>query len=121
MVLPNYQNFIKMTSYMFYIVALGVDLKCPHKIHLNTQCPSPSDCQTFQRPSIFSLFSNICKVKVLLDHCKEKGCKLKVMYRHRNITYLLKACKWYPNSQGFTVISKKYRYCQKKLFPCFCI
>ena len=37
MVLPNYQNFIEMTSNMFYIVALGVGLKCPRKIHLNTQ------------------------------------------------------------------------------------
>ena len=26
---------------MIDIVALGVDLKCPHKIHLNTQCPPP--------------------------------------------------------------------------------
>ena len=38
MVLPNYQNFIDMTSNMFYIVALGVGLKRPRKIHLNTQC-----------------------------------------------------------------------------------
>ena len=37
MVLQNYQNFIEMTSNMIYIVALGVGLKCPHKIHLNTQ------------------------------------------------------------------------------------
>ena len=27
-----------MTSNMIYIVALGVGLKCPRKIHLNTQC-----------------------------------------------------------------------------------
>ena len=26
-----------MTSNMIYIVALGVGLKCPHKIHLKTQ------------------------------------------------------------------------------------
>ena len=39
MVLQNYQNFIEMTSNMIYIVAFGVGLKCPHKIHLNTQCP----------------------------------------------------------------------------------
>ena len=38
MVLKNYQNFTEMTSNMIYIVAFGVDLKCPHKIHLNTQC-----------------------------------------------------------------------------------
>ena len=32
-----------MTSNMIYTVALGVGLKCPRKIHLNTQCPpSPS-------------------------------------------------------------------------------
>ena len=30
-----------MTSNMIYIFALGVGLKCPHNIHLNTQCPSP--------------------------------------------------------------------------------
>ena len=27
-----------MTSNMIYIVAFGVGLKCPSKIHLNTQC-----------------------------------------------------------------------------------
>ena len=37
MVLQNYQNLIEMTSNMIYIVALGVGLKCPRKIHLNTQ------------------------------------------------------------------------------------
>ena len=26
---------------MIYIVALGVGFKCPHKIHLYTQCPPP--------------------------------------------------------------------------------
>jgi hypothetical protein len=43
MVLQNYQNVIEMTSNMIYIVALGVGvgLKCPRKIHLNTQCPGP--------------------------------------------------------------------------------
>ena len=30
-----------MTSNMTYIVALGVGLKCPCKIHLNTHCPPP--------------------------------------------------------------------------------
>ena len=38
MVLQNYQNFIELNSEMIYIVALGVGLKCPHKIYLNTQC-----------------------------------------------------------------------------------
>ena len=38
MVLQNYQNFMEMTSNMIYIVAFGVGLKCPRKIHLNTQC-----------------------------------------------------------------------------------
>jgi hypothetical protein len=37
MVLQNYQDFIEMTSNMSYIVALDVGLKCPRKIHLNTQ------------------------------------------------------------------------------------
>ena len=40
MKLQNYQNFIEMTSNMIHIVALGVGLKCPRKIHLNTQCRS---------------------------------------------------------------------------------
>jgi hypothetical protein len=38
MVLQNYQKFTEMTSNMIYIVAFGVGLKCPRKIHLNTQC-----------------------------------------------------------------------------------
>jgi hypothetical protein len=37
MVLQNFQHFTKMTSNLIYIVALGVGLKCPRKIHLNTQ------------------------------------------------------------------------------------
>ena len=36
MVLQNYQNLIEMTSNMINIVAFGVGLKCPLKIHLNT-------------------------------------------------------------------------------------
>ena len=39
MVLQNYQNLIEINSNMIYIVAFGVGFKCPHKIHLNTQCP----------------------------------------------------------------------------------
>ena len=41
MVLQNYQHFTEMTSNMIYIVAFGGGLKCPRKIHLNTQCISP--------------------------------------------------------------------------------
>ena len=41
MVLQNYQNFTEMASNMMYSVAFGVGLKCPRKIHLNTQCPPP--------------------------------------------------------------------------------
>ena len=37
MVLQNYQNLIGMTSNIFHIVALGVGVKCPRKIYLNTQ------------------------------------------------------------------------------------
>ena len=37
MVLQNYQKFIVLTSNMIYIVAFGVGLKCPRKIHLKTQ------------------------------------------------------------------------------------
>ena len=38
MVLQNYKKIIEMTANMIYIVALGVGLKCPRKVHLNTQC-----------------------------------------------------------------------------------
>ena len=31
-VLQKYQNVTEMTSNMIYIVALGVGLKCPHKV-----------------------------------------------------------------------------------------
>ena len=41
------QHLIEMTSNIIFIVALGVGFKCPHKIHLNTQCPP--DFQTFLR------------------------------------------------------------------------
>ena len=41
MVLKKYQNVIEMTSNMIYIVAFVGGLKCPHKIHLNAQCPTP--------------------------------------------------------------------------------
>ena len=41
MVLQNYQNFIEITSNMIYIAAVCGGLKCPCKIHLNTQCPPP--------------------------------------------------------------------------------
>ena len=52
MVLQNYKHFIEMTSNMIYIVALGVGLKCPSKIHLNTQCPPP--------PGFFRVNSFVC-------------------------------------------------------------
>ena len=39
MVHQNYQNLIKMTSNIFHIFAFGVSIKCPRKMHLNTQCP----------------------------------------------------------------------------------
>ena len=34
---PYYQNFIELTPNTFYIVAFCGGLKCPRKIHLNTQ------------------------------------------------------------------------------------
>ena len=37
MVIQNYQNFTAITSNIIYIVAFGIGLKCPCKIHLNTQ------------------------------------------------------------------------------------
>ena len=38
MILQNYLNFIEITSNMIHILAFGGGLKCPRKIHLNTQC-----------------------------------------------------------------------------------
>ena len=38
MVLQNYKKIVEMTTNMIYFVALGVGLKCPSKILLNTQC-----------------------------------------------------------------------------------
>ena len=38
MVLQNYKTVLEMTANMIYFVALGVGLKCPRKVHLNTQC-----------------------------------------------------------------------------------
>ena len=51
MVLQNCQNFIELTLNMISIVALGIGLKCPRKIHLNTQCPPPlfSNWKTLHR------------------------------------------------------------------------
>ena len=56
MVLQNYQNFIEVTSNMIYIVAFGGGLKCPRKIHLNTQClslplPPPPPPESLTSPS----------------------------------------------------------------------
>ena len=56
MVLQNYQNFIEMTSNMIYIVALAVGLKCPCKIHLNTQCPGTP---RGDRPGMVILYRNV--------------------------------------------------------------
>ena len=41
MVFQNYQNLIEMTLNIIDIDAFGVGIKCPRKIHLNTQCPPP--------------------------------------------------------------------------------
>ena len=59
MVLQNYQNLMNMTSKTISIVAFSGGLKCPRKIHLNTQWGkrmmptklllAPMDFQTFLR------------------------------------------------------------------------
>ena len=41
MVLQIYQNLIKITSNTIYIVAFSGGLKCPRKIHFNTQWGPP--------------------------------------------------------------------------------
>ena len=64
MVLQSYQNLIEKTSNIIYIVAFGVGSKCPHKIHLNTQCPPPP-LQDFCR----NIWGNLaqCLVSYLRD------------------------------------------------------
>ena len=58
MVLQNYQNFIKMTSNMIYFVAFGNGLKCPRKIHLNTQWGAGGFlCRTMSRVYIHFFFN----------------------------------------------------------------
>ena len=42
-----------MTLNMIYIVAFGVGLKCPRKIHLNTQCPPPFHRVQGQTKNVF--------------------------------------------------------------------
>ena len=37
MVLQNFKKNIEMTANMIYVVALGVGVKYPRKVHLNTQ------------------------------------------------------------------------------------
>ena len=68
MVIQNYQIFIKMTSNMIYIVGL----KCPHKIHLNTQCGGADYAlNQILRPSYGPVFlfhdmiRDICTYRVL--------------------------------------------------------
>ena len=36
MVLQNYQKLIEITSNLIYVFALGIGLKCPREINLNT-------------------------------------------------------------------------------------
>ena len=64
MVLQNYQNFTEMTSNMIYIVAHGVGLKCPRKIHLNTQCQPCTDVPTkFWKPQTRLQWSSLFTLK----------------------------------------------------------
>ena len=67
MVLQNYQNFIEMTSKMIHIVALGVGLKCPRKIHLNTQWAGGID------PLPLCLSASADPTNYLMTICKEKA------------------------------------------------
>ena len=55
MVLQNHQKLIEITSDMIYIVALGVGLKCPRKIHLNTQCPPGSGITVYYARNVNSM------------------------------------------------------------------
>jgi hypothetical protein len=79
MVLQNYQNFIELTSNMIYIVALGVSLKCPREIYLNTQCPQ-------NKTSITWLSSNVSATPI-----GQMGIKM----------------GWFPLGNGVCLIMKK--------------
>ena len=70
MVLQNYQNFIELTSNMIYIVALGVGLKCPIKIHLNTQWGGggSSNVRLFKGEGFASIPNKSCGIIGPLTH-----------------------------------------------------
>ena len=72
----SYQYLTEMTSNMIYIVALGVGLKCPRKIHLNTQCsagvrrPCPQATQNILHMKTAYAFMNTC----LRAHARRRFC-----------------------------------------------
>ena len=53
-----FQNLIEMTSNIIDIVAFGVAIKCPRKIHMNTQCPPLRHANVL---NVWSLFLKIHK------------------------------------------------------------
>ena len=78
----TYQNFTELTSNMIYIVAFGGGLKCPRKIHLNTQCP-PSSCPRsyWMTPKIYIYLCYLSKSTSISTHfyilgwyTKQAGC-----------------------------------------------
>ena len=66
-----------MTSNMIYIVALGVGLKCPSKLHLNTQCPPPTP-QVF-RPSDGSACCNRAVSLLNCCNCHPLQCLMQLL------------------------------------------
>ena len=61
MVIQNYQKLIEITSNVIYIVALGVGLKCPLKIHLNTQWGgASSNVRLFKGEGFASIPNKFC-------------------------------------------------------------
>ena len=80
--LQNYRDFIEMTSNMIYIVALGVDFKCPRKINLNTQCP----------PTVFRSYNGPCPAVKLSCSTNPKPSLVSDGFAHTKVRLCGPAC-----------------------------
>ena len=94
MVLQNYQNSIEMTSNMIYIVALGSGFKCPHKIHLNTQCPESNSSGKSPSKSIATSLLIVTHHLELLEQVEANIFELRIMLKSGLEFFILKS--YYP-------------------------